>query len=142
MDHTLTIMPTPEDFSITAKEALRWLHEDLPLYQAAIFNYIQYASPAQLNGLTFLSMDLRTMTEACTGALTTRTTQRVVEAHEVTDSDYDAHVGYLAEAVSARGCQDATVGPFELAYDVLAEELCRRVKELGEYTAKLRRPAA
>ncbi len=140
--YELLIMPAPEGYSIAPKEALRWLHEDLPLYQAAVYNYIESASPAQLNGLTFWSMDLRTMVEACTEALTTRTTQRVVHAHEVADHDYEDHVGYLAEAVSARGCQDDVVCPFEWAYDVLAEELCRRVKELSEYTAKLRRQAA
>jgi len=82
------------------------------------------------------------MVEACSEAIGTGREQRVRRQHETSSADYESEVEWLAAAVSAGFCQDHSTGSFEGAFAVLTEELCRRVKELSEYTTKLRRQAA
>jgi len=133
--HELDVMPLPAGGQIDPEEALRWLQEDFGPYMTIVtLAPTGTEDKAKRDALSFLAADVRTMVEVSTRAIATQEPQPLYQRDDAETTCF------LARVVTTRESMDHSTGPFEWAYDQLADELARRAIE--PFEADLKRWAA
>jgi hypothetical protein len=124
----LMILPLPGLGGVVTREtALIWLRDDFPHFHTVSCNVgAEGADRDTRNAAMFLSLDLAMAHEACIRAIETGTPQSFERDDD--PRERDVRTQYLARICGARHVMNHSTGPFEGAFDELAEELARRLE--------------
>ena len=123
----LAILPLPVGGTVTPRTALAWLRDDFQHFHTVAWN-VGAEGPTQdiRNAAALLSLDLGMAHKACIRVIETEMPQ----AFERDDDpkEWDIRTLYLARVCAARHVMSHSTGPFEWAFNELAEELVRRLE--------------
>ena len=123
----LAILPLPVGGTVTPRTALAWLRDDFQRFHTVAWNVGAEGSTQDIRtAACFLSLDLGMAHKACIRAIETETPQAFQRDDD--PKEWDIRTLYLARLCAARHVMLHSTGPFEWAFDELAEELVRRLE--------------
>ena len=127
---SLCMMPAPEK-PLEPSDARAWLDDWRADWMSAAGAGYASEDTKVRDAFAMLSSDVSTYTGACIAAAITRKPVTLTRYAGPEDPDFADHAAALALVVSGRGLVDGT-GGFEDCFELLAEELSRRVANLAE----------